>query len=150
FPIFSVGHSTHSWEDFLRLLRSVSITAIADVRSAPFSRHFPHFSQKDLSVRLNQVGIAYAFLGNELGGRPREQEFYCDGIADYEKMATTDTFRRGIDRVVQGAHKYRIALMCSEHDPLECHRCLLVGRRLFNHGFSVQHLLATGVVRTHD
>ena len=72
----------------------------------------------------------YVFLGKELGGRPNKRRFYCDGVADYKKMAQASEFKKGLDRVIEGAKKYRIALMCSERDPSDCHRCLLVGRAL--------------------
>jgi uncharacterized protein (DUF488 family) len=124
--VFTIGHSTHSYEHFLSLLRASGITAVADVRTTPFSRHFPHFNEAALRSELKLDGISYVFLGRELGGRPSSQSFYCDGVADYEKMARTETFASGIKRVVEGAKSFRVALMCSENDPLDCHRCLLV------------------------
>ena len=84
------------------------------------------------------------FLGKELGGRPSERRFYCEGVADYEKMSQASEFSKGLDRVIEGAKKYRIALMCSERDPLDCHRCLLVGRALTQHGVRVNHILDNG------
>ena len=128
--VLTIGHSTHSWERFLALLRSANVTAVADVRTSPYSRLYPHFNRDDLREELRADGISYVFLGKELGGRPSERRFYCEGVADYEKMAQASEFNKGLDRVVEGAKKYRIALMCSERDPLDCHRCLLVGRAL--------------------
>jgi hypothetical protein len=84
-----------------------------------------------------------------VGGRPAERRFYCDGVADYEAMATTKEFSIGLDRVVEGARKYRIALMCSEHDPLDCHRCLLVGRALAEREVAVSHILNNGKIVSH-
>ena len=84
------------------------------------------------------------FLGEELGGRPTKKKLYLDGVADYERMATDRNFQNGIDRVVEGAKRYRIALMCSEYDPLDCHRCLLVGRALAKRGIEVRHILSKG------
>jgi hypothetical protein len=83
-------------------------------------------------------------FGDELGGRPRDRKFYCDGAVDYEKVATGESFKKGLDRVLNGAKKYRIALMCSENNPLDCHRCLLVGRALSEHGVEVRHIIAGG------
>ena len=149
--IFSVGHSTHSYEHFLELLQGAGVTAIADVRTSPFSRHFPQFNQETLKDELRMDGIAYSFLGKELGGRPTGRQFYRDGVADYERMAKAPDFARGLERVVEGARKYRIALMCSEHDPLDCHRCLLVGRALAERGVAVTHILSDGtIVDQHD
>lgn len=142
--VLTIGHSTLSYEAFLELLRGAGVTAIADVRTAPFSRHTPQFNRETLRDELKIDGIAYVFLGIELGGRPTGSSFYCDGIADYERMAETPDFASGVDRVVAGSQKYRIALMCSEHDPLDCHRCLLVGRALKRRGLRVAHILSSG------
>ncbi len=142
--VLTIGHSTLPYERFLALLRKAAVTAVADVRTSPFSRHFPHFNRDVLRDELRQDSIAYVFLGEELGGRPKDKRFFCDGVADYEKMAETEEFARGLDRVIEGAKKYRIAMMCSEHDPLDCHRCLLVGRALRARGIAVRHILTGG------
>jgi len=147
--IFTIGHSTHNYERFLELIRNAGVTAVADVRTAPFSRHFPQFSRDALQTELRMDGIAYSFLGKELGGRPTGSQYYCDGVADYERMARSPDFARGLQRVLDGARKYRIALMCSEHDPLDCHRCLLVGRALAARGAAVKHILADGAIADH-
>jgi uncharacterized protein (DUF488 family) len=148
--VFTIGHSTHSYEHFLSLLRASRITAVADVRTTPFSRHFPHFNEAALRFELKLDGISYVFLGKELGGRPSGRSFYCDGVADYEKMAKTETFASGINRVIEGAKKFRVALMCSEHDPLDCHRCLLVGRALSKEGISLVHILGDSSSVSHE
>lgn len=147
--VLTVGHSTHPAGQLLALLRQTGVTAVADVRSAPYSRHAPQYNSDTLKGELRSAGIAYSFLGKELGGRPRDRRNYTDGVADYEKMASTDEFKRGLDRIVEGARKYRIALMCSEQDPLDCHRCLLVGRALSQRGVTVRHLLADGAIIDH-
>lgn len=147
--VLTIGHSTHPAEAFLTLLRQAGVTAVADVRSAPYSRHAPQFNSDALKSELRSAGMVYSFLGKELGGRPRDRRSYTDGVADYEKMAATDEFQRGLGRVVEGARKYRIALMCSEQDPLGCHRCLLVGRALSQRGVTVRHLLASSEIIDH-
>ncbi len=148
--VLTIGHSTHSWERFVALLRSENVTAIADVRSSPYSRLYPQFNRDDLREELRLHGISYVFLGKELGGRPSERRFYCEDVADYEKMAQSPEFNKGLDRVIEGVKKYRIALMCSERDPLDCHRCLLVGRALAQRGVRVSHLLDSGKVVRQD
>jgi uncharacterized protein (DUF488 family) len=148
--VFTVGHSTYPWEQFLALLKRWEITAIADVRSAPYSRYTPHFGRDSLSQLLRQEGIAYVFLGKELGGRPRDRALFTNRLADYEKMANVNSFRHGLQRVIDGAKRYRIAVMCSEREPLDCHRCLLIGRELMRLGVSVDHVLADGGIASHD
>lgn len=147
--VLTIGHSTHSWERFVALLQEADVTAIADVRSSPYSRLFPHFNREELRAELRTDGISYVFLGKELGGRPNERRFYCEGVADYEKMAQASEFNEGLNRVIDGARKYRIALMCSERDPLDCHRCLLVSRALAQRGVRVSHILDNGRVVDH-
>ena len=147
--ILTIGHSTHPAERFIALLRDAAVTAVADVRTAPYSRHAPQFNREPLRDELERAGIAYVFLGQELGGRPAQREFYSDGVADYEKMAQAPAFVAGLDRVIEGAQSYRIALMCSERDPLTCHRCLLVGRALAERGTRVSHILEDGEQVSH-
>jgi uncharacterized protein (DUF488 family) len=147
--VLTIGHSTHAFDHFLSLLRRTGVTAIADVRTSPFSRRYPHFNRDELREKLLLDGIAYVFLGKELGGRPSDPNLYCDGVADYEKMATTESFKNGLKRVIEDAKKHRIALMCAERNPLECHRCLLVGRALAERGVAVRHILRDGAIASH-
>lgn len=148
--IYSIGHSTHSWEHFCSLLAEHRITAVADVRTSPASRAAPWSNRSDLKRSLMDTGISYSFLGVELGGRPSSPLLYTNGVADYEKMARTELFKDGIDRIKVGSSDYRIALMCAERDPLECHRCLLVGRHMKNAGWAVQHILHNGDLETQE
>jgi len=146
--VLTIGHSAHPWERFAALLQGAGVTAIGDVRTSPYSRRSPHFNRDQLREKLRQVGVAYVFLGGELGGRPKEPKLYSNGVADYEGMAKSAEFSKGLRRVIEGAKDYRIALLCSEQDPLSCHRCLLVGRALANHGVEVRHILSQGAVKT--
>jgi uncharacterized protein (DUF488 family) len=122
------------------------VTAVADVRSAPASRFSPQFNKNALAASLAQRGIAYLFLGKELGGRPERPELYTQGRADYEKMAAAAEFRAGLAQLLDAAERHRVAAMCAEADPLDCHRCLLVGRVLAEAGRDVAHILALGEI----
>jgi uncharacterized protein (DUF488 family) len=145
-PILTIGHSRHSLERFLSLLDAAQVTAVADVRSAPASRFSPQFNTNALAAALAQRGIAYLFLGKELGGRPERPELYTQGRADYEKMAAAAEFRAGLAQLLDAAERHRVAAMCAEADPLDCHRCLLVGRVLAAAGRAVAHILASGEI----
>ncbi|MDC7784428.1 DUF488 domain-containing protein [Rhodoplanes sp. TEM] len=144
--VLTIGHGSQTVDAFLARLRQAGATAVADVRSTPYSRRNPQFDRETLQRTLQAAGIAYVHLGDMLGGRPRDRGFYCDGVADYERMAQAPEFRDGLDRVVAGARTYRIALMCAERDPTTCHRCLLVGRALTERGVGVRHLVDDGVL----
>ncbi len=148
--VFSIGHSAHTFDVFLALLRGAGITAIADVRSSPHSRYLPQFGRDTLEKSLREAGIAYVFLGKELGGRPEGRGMYRNGVADYERMAAAPVFAHGIGRLIEGAGRHRICMLCSEKDPLDCHRCLLVGRRLWQRGIAVRHILGDGAQATHE
>ena len=148
--VLTVGHSTHPLEAFVALLRRHAVTALADVRSTPYSRFNPHFNRKSLDRDMNARGIAYLFLGRALGGRPDDRSCYENGQVRYDRVARTALFREGIDRVVRGAQDNRIALMCAEKEPLDCHRTILVGRSLVERGVAVAHILADGRLEPHD
>jgi uncharacterized protein (DUF488 family) len=149
FDLFTIGHSNLPADRFLALLQNAGVTAIADVRSVPRSRRFPWFSGKALAARLADQGIAYLALGDALGGRPKNPALYCEGIADYEAMAAMPEFRAGLDRVAEAARGARLCLMCAEREPLDCHRCLLVGRALAQRQFALGHILADGTIEPH-
>lgn len=148
--VHTVGHSTHAIGAFIGLLKGAGITAVADVRSSPFSRHMPWFNRPELKNALAEAGIAYSFLGRELGARPEDRSCYRDGTARYDLIARTELFARGLDRVLEGAAKYRIALMCAEKDPLDCHRNVLVARALAARGAEIRHILPDGAIEPND
>jgi uncharacterized protein (DUF488 family) len=150
FDLFTVGHSNHPVERFLALLKDARVETIVDVRSKPFSRRFPWFSQARLAERLRAEGIAYLPRGEALGGRPADPALMRDGIADYEAMAATPAFQAALDGVIADAQETRSCLMCAEREPLDCHRCLLITRALAERGVNVGHILADGTVEPHD
>jgi uncharacterized protein (DUF488 family) len=125
------------------------VEAVADVRSNPVSRFCPWFSAKALAPLLAEANISYLFFGDELGGRPRDPSLYCDGVADYEAMARRPSFQAGLDRLLAKARERRLCLMCSERDPLDCHRCLLVARALAARGVTIGHILHDGGIESH-
>jgi uncharacterized protein (DUF488 family) len=148
--VYTVGHSTHSIERFLELLQGAGVTAVADVRSHPFSRFNPQFNRDALTEELRARDIAYVFVGRELGARSNDPTCYERGQVQYERLAKTEVFSAGIKRVIAGARKYRVALMCAEKEPLECHRTLLVGRALHDQGVDVAHIHANGAIERYE
>lgn len=147
--VYTIGHSKHSLDEFIALLKLHGVTALADVRSAPYSRFNPQFNKDALERDLRPHGIKYVFMGRELGARSDDPTCYARGRVQYGRLAQTQLFRSGIERIERGAVEHRIALMCAEKEPLECHRTLLVSRALDKDGMAVSHILADGRLESH-
>jgi uncharacterized protein (DUF488 family) len=144
-PLYSIGHSNHPWETFLGLLQRHEIQVLADVRSAPYSKYSPHFDRRPLEAATREAGLEFVYLGRELGGRPDGDEYYDeDGHVRYWRRAQAAEFLTGIERLERGRARYRIAMMCSEEDPAECHRHLLIARVLGERGVAVAHIRGDG------
>jgi uncharacterized protein (DUF488 family) len=141
--LYTVGHSNHSIEHFLALLRRHGIEAVADVRSRPYSRFVPHFGKERLARRLEDAGIGYLFLGRELGGKPAGDETHAPPMT-YQARVAQPEFRPGVDRLLCAAGASRIALLCRERDPLDCHRFHLVCRYLRPLALEIRHILPGG------
>jgi uncharacterized protein (DUF488 family) len=135
---------------FLDLLRQHGITALADVRSSPYSRRHPQFNRDALAAEVERAGIRYVYLGAELGARRSEPECYEDGKARYALIARSPLFTQGLERVRQGVEAHRLALMCAEKDPLTCHRAILVCRHLRDSVSPIQHIREDGRIESHE
>jgi uncharacterized protein (DUF488 family) len=149
-PVYTIGHSTHPIERLIELLKEHHISAVCDVRSQPYSRMNPQFNRESLKGSLREAGIKYVFLGKELGARSEDKTCYCNGQVQYPLLAKTKMFKEGINRVKEGANDHRIALMCAEKEPLDCHRTILVARHLCEEGLAVKHILYNGQIEEHS
>lgn len=148
--IFTIGHSNHPIEHFLGLLREHGITTLADVRSTSASRFNPQYNRKALERSLADAGIAYEFLGAELGARTQDPQCFENGRVSYRRLAATETFQRGLERLLSIGREQRVAAMCAEYDPLDCHRTILVGHELARRGERIAHILRIGTLETDD
>ncbi len=149
--LVSVGHSNHDWRAFVALLRGAGVEAVADVRSSPYSGRHSHFNREQLANRLRAEGIAYFFLGDLLGGRPEQPSLYdADGRVNYERVRRAEAFQRGLEQLTHARNGNTVAFLCSEEDPLDCHRGLMIAPALCEHGFSPQHLRKDGSLETNE
>jgi uncharacterized protein (DUF488 family) len=148
--LYTIGHSRHPLADFIGLLQGQRIAVLADVRSWPRSRFAPHFNRVALERSLADAGIAYAFLGEELGARSTDPACQRDGRADFDLLAARPRFTATLARLRTAAHGSAHCLMCAERDPLECHRTLLVGIRLRSPDLALTHILADGTLEAHE
>ena len=148
--VLTIGHSTHTLSQFCALLVEHRVTAIADVRSTPYSARNPQFNRDALQETLQDHGLAYVFLGAELGARPASPSCYVDGRVQYTRLASTDLFQAGLARLRTGIQRYRLALLCAEADPLQCHRTILICRQLKTPGLMIQHVLPSGILESQE
>ena len=156
--IYTVGHSSRSLDDFTDLLLDNRVATVADVRSQPYSQFAPHFNQHPLKHALEKRRIRYVFLGRELGARPKSYKYYervsgsdSERRVSFKKLAKAESFKQGLDKVFKIAREIerdhpesdrRLALMCTERDPIKCHRMILVARELLRHndGIEIEHI----------
>jgi uncharacterized protein (DUF488 family) len=150
--MLTIGHSNHAIERFVELLNRHRVDVVADIRSYPCSKYSPQYDKSRLKSVLESVGIRYAYLGDELGGRPDGGEFYNpDGHVLYSKVAAADFFLRGIERLERGNRRCRnLAILCSEENPSVCHRRLLVTRILMKRGIAVSHIRGDGSLQPEE
>ena len=149
-PLYSVGHSNHPADHLLDLLARHRVEVVADLRSSPRSVHAPQFDRPALERALGERGIGYVWLGASLGGRPDDEDLYdAAGHVRYDLLARSAGFRAGLDRLLDGASRFTVAMLCAEEDPTACHRRLLVTRVLECEGsVTVAHLRGDGRVQT--
>lgn len=150
--IYTIGCSNISIDDFLGLLIDKKITAIADVRSTPYSNYTPQFNAEALAKSLTDNGISYLSFAKEFGARRENNDDFTNGKVDYEKVINSDIFNVGISRLLTGIKKgYRIALMCTEKDPIECHRFSMVSRGIsIKTALDIKHIYLDGRIETNQ
>jgi len=147
--VYTIGHSNHPIEVFIQLLQGHGVTAVGDVRSHPYSRFAPQYSRESLKATLARAEIAYVFLGKELGARSENPACYKQGKVQYDCLAKQPQFSEGVRRIIEGMQRYSIALMCTEKDPLDCHRTLLVARKIHETGIDIEHIHADSTLENH-
>jgi uncharacterized protein (DUF488 family) len=148
-PIYTIGYGNRSIEDFVKLLQQYDIRFLVDIRSQPYSKFHPDFSKEALEKSLKQYGMQYVFMGDALGGRPKDRACYVDGKVDYARVREQPFYQKGISYLRTAWEKQLyIALMCSEAKPQECHRSKLVGNTLIEQGIEVAHIDEAGAIKT--
>jgi len=147
--IFTIGHSNKRVDELISLLKGNDVQVLGDIRSIPYSRYVPQANQDNLKRSLEKAGIEYLFMGGQLGGRPKDIDVHDDlGSHDYSKLAATDNFKEGLRQLLKESEQYNICLLCSEEDPVRCHRGLLVSRELTKLGVEVCHIRHNGSIES--
>ena len=151
-PIATIGHSDRTWEELVETLQESRIGTVIDIRTTPFSNHYPHFNQNVLEVSLPLAGIKYIHLGAELGARRTEAHLLSsEGKVSYVKVREDPDFKRAIRQIEAEARAgNRLVLLCTEASPMECHRFPMVAYQLALDGFQVHHIYKDGSIKTHN
>ena len=142
---FTLGHSNHNFEAWLALIRQHGIEVVVDTRSSPYSKYVPQFDRELVQRSLEQAGVRYLFLGDDLGGRPANPAYYDgSGHVLYSRLRDDAHFQAAIARLESGMERFSVALLCGEEDPAHCHRRLLIGRVLSERGHTMLHIRGDG------
>lgn len=148
-PIYTIGYGARSVDELAAVLHAYAIDFVIDVRTAPYSRYKPEFSKDALEAALKTHGLRYLYMGDSLGGRPDDPSCYVEGRVDYARVQDKPFYQAGITRVQNAfTQQRRVALMCSEGKPEECHRSKLIGATLTTLGIPVAHIDENGETLT--
>jgi uncharacterized protein (DUF488 family) len=142
--LFTVGHSNVDMENFLELIRSHSVELIVDVRSSPYSKYVPQFNRENLKAKLEGEGVGYEFLGDRIGGKPKDEKYYEDGKVVYSLIEAGPAYREGISKLMELLKTRKTSLMCSEENPFNCHRHNLISQTLLRRGVKILHIRGNG------
>lgn len=150
--LYSIGHGNKHPEEFINELKAFNISYLLDIRSNPWSKWNPWFNKSALEEALKEHHIVYVYLGDKLGGLPSDRSCYdAAGKVVYDRIKEKDFFREGMNRLIMASqNKVRLAVMCSESKPEECHRTKLVGQELLKAGISMNHIISATVVKSQE
>lgn len=141
--IFTIGHSNYKVEKLIDMLRYYNINCVVDIRGTPYSKYNVQYNKETIRDTLIKEGFVYIYMAKEFAAKRENKVSYNkEGYSDFEKVIYEEEFKNGIERLKNGCKKgYRIALLGAMQDPIRCHRSILVGRELVQHGFNVKHIL---------
>lgn len=150
--LFTIGHSQYKVEYFLSMLKNYNINYVVDVRSIPYSKFANNYNRENIKRILMDINIDYSFMGNYFGARPSDIKLYsAEGYVDFDKVKESSKFRQGLECVLKGIGMgNRIALMCTEKDPIDCHRSILVGNTFWENGIEVNHIISDITIQKHE
>jgi uncharacterized protein (DUF488 family) len=144
--VFTIGHSNHLFREFLELIQKNNVNMVVDVRTSPYSKYSPHFNKKPLMKSLIESGINYVYLGNKIGGKPKDRKFYYEDKLQYHLLEKDEKYKEGLQELVDLIPHNTIVLMCSEENPYHCHRHHLISQSLLKNGYGVTHILRNGTL----
>lgn len=148
--LYTIGHSLHRMDYFLGIIKDYNINYILDVRSTPYSKYAEQFNRGYIEKELQNAGLNYFFMGSFFGARPDDRSLYCDeGYLDFERVRKSPQFLKGFNSVIKGLEQENnIVLMCTEKDPFDCHRAIMVSRAFDLANIEVNHILEDGKLQS--
>lgn len=144
--IYTIGHSNHLFSPFNEILKDKGITMVVDIRTNPYSKYSPHFNKKHLKKALEETNIKYIYLGKEIGGKPKVKKFYHQDKVLYHLLEKEESYQEGIAKLGNLAKDNVVVLMCSEENPYQCHRHLLITPTLLKKGYHISHIRKNGEI----
>ena len=141
--IYTIGHSNYPVEKLIEMLKHYNINTVVDIRGTPYSKYNVQYNKETIANTLKEEGFLYIYMAKEFAAQRESKASYNkEGYSDFEKVIIEKDFLMGIERLKVGCEKgYNIALLGAMQDPIRCHRSILVGRALREHGFNVNHIL---------
>lgn len=147
--IFTIGYAGFEIDDFIKVIKEYHINSLIDVRSSPFSKFYSDYNKPNLCKALHEKGIFYQNYNREFGARQVDKIFYPNGYLDFSIFTKSTNFLEGMNKITNAIPLgYRFVLMCSEKDPITCHRAIMVGKAFFDNGVSINHILSNGRIIT--
>ncbi|NDV46583.1 DUF488 domain-containing protein [Paludibacter sp. 221] len=150
--IYSIGHGSKDIAGFISELKTFGIEYLLDIRSKPYSKWHSQFNQSILKSELENNNINYVFMGDMLGGLPEDRTCYdASGKVLYDTIKEKDYFKKGLSRLITANEKkIKVAIMCSESKPEECHRSKLIGQELLKHDISLNHIISEEIIKSQE
>lgn len=150
--LYTIGHSLYDKEKFLKLIKNYNINYLLDVRSTPYSKYAPQYNADVIGKYLEENSVRYVPMGKRFGARQKDMSLYDeDGILDFSKTRQTVFFQNAVGSVLKGLDSgSNIVLMCTEKNPIECHRTILISKSFYDIGVPVKHILSNGKYVTQE
>lgn len=149
--LYTIGHSQHKLEQFLIMLQKYKINYVVDVRSVPYSKFAADYNKENIKAFLGRYDIQYIYQGGNFGARPVDLDLYNEeGYLDFQRVAATTRFQKAMEQILKGIQAdNKIALMCTEKNPIDCHRCILVAKAFVECQVNVDHILPNTLLTNH-
>ncbi len=141
---YTIGYGKSKREEFIAKLIKYRVKYLVDVRSSPKSSHNHDYDKESLENELKKNGISYEWLGDYIGGRSSNDELFVNNVISYEKLVETEKFKKGLELLKEIVAQNDVCIMCSEWNPMDCHRFMAISKKLSEEGYRIEHILSNG------